>query len=944
MLLLNVKEAAQRLGISSTTVRRKIKDDKFNGNAVLVGRRWKIPEDILLSYNGEYPEVESGPHWMRPPEEDAVWTVVDEFRMRTYVEGLVTGLKPGFIVVGVRKGERIVSILKLVPKEYRDRVYHFEYFQLMPKDDLQKILENKTVLLLDDTIQRGRSSKQVRDWFESQLNGKIKVYVACLFARLELKNRGQLEVPDVISYQELDDPTYRLATAQLSCYHRYLWPLDENHPMVWVEIPNTISEECIAASFGKLGRLLELPAPVPSENIKMLVVDLIKSPLWRTLGLPSTAHDWPNKKLRLIWDKDKGRLLIAGIWFPTLKASIRWLSTYHPSPTDPWYPYMCIQDDMMWKRLEPKQQALCLFNAWSIYCGTKLISIGVTELLSSFSQEFPRDINRWNVQYEDFIRSFGKLCADRIKTSIQSEISRVLEYSAQQNFNSLELPLRTNAYISVMEREFTIPDRVKPLAELLRQMAAEFEKDEDLDFEGVSYDDLRQKLGEKIDFMLDIALDYGFAKPSNLVSANGNQIIVQRVYKDTEIDASGKSGASNSAQLIEQRLYSAIDLLCHTYEDCNPGDSLRHIAFNKLLVNIQGNLSLGKINPSDRNGLSQIFVREVPREFGPMAYTPSALTPTTTLPIASFLSERGKIKKFQGDQDQSYPIVLLKPKQIGQTLMAFQEAWSPHEEKIRSDIRLLCDLHSRGTIGHGNPTKGSLLTALVACSNEKRFIFYGFNLIRIWNASGGMVMNSISQKIRNQTVETNIVPDFIKMLQTGGSLSDKTKWYRTMVNWRNGIAEIDVNPDLVMAKQRLLSRIEYSPNLEHGTKARLVMDIEPLIRLVGTMLRFSATQIGIVSDASWGKKPDGSSPRPGFQPTSMEDEPSNFPEICLALRAQGTIEIEKAQSALAQIATLGDHDPITLEIFQGLTLIWNIVQDIISTTERAILKGGFQLE
>jgi excisionase family DNA binding protein len=944
MLLLNIVEAANRLGVSSTTIRRKLRDDQFGGYAVRVGRRWKIPEDVLLAYNGEPTEEEIGPNWMIPPEEDAVWVVVEEARIRSYVEGLVRELKPDFIVVGVRKGERIVSVMKLVPKEYRERVFHFEYFKLMPRDELQQILENKVILLLDDTMQRGRTLRHVREWFERQLSGKIKVYIACLFVRLEVRNRGQLEIPDVMAYRELDDPTYRLATAELSCYHSYLWPLDENHPMVWVEMPSTISDESLDTTLSELGRLLEMPVPVQDKNIRMLVIDLVKAPMWRSLGLPKTAHEWPNKKLRLIWDKEKSRLLITGIWFPTLKATIRWLTTYHPSPSDPWYPYMSIQDTATWRRLDPDQQALSLFNAWAIYSGTKLICTAVAELLTGFPEEIPSDIRKWNVEQEDFIRSFGKQCAKRIKATIQSEIQKTLEFSTQARITGPEMPLRTTAPLPVMQKALTIHDHVRPLVELLKQRASEREEKEDTAFGGVSYEELREALGEDVDLILDIALDYGFTKPTNLISRIGNFITVQRGYKDTEKDADPKSNSPGSSQLVEQRLVSAVHLLCHSFESCNPGDSLHQLAFNKFLVNVQANRAKGNINPSNRNGINHIFIREVAREFGPMAYTPATLTPTTTVPIVSFLHDRGRIKNLIDDQEKSLPIILTRPTQIEQVLISIQEAWSPDEETVTKDVGLLCELHAKGTLGQGIPTKGNLLTALVACSSEQRYVYYGFNLVRIWSASASMVMNRLGEKVRSKIAEASVEPDLVRMLRAGASLSDKTKWYRTLTDWRNSIERVRVEPDLLMAKQRLLGRIEHTPNLQRESICRSVMDIEPLVRLVGTLLRYAVTQAGLVTDSEYAKKPKGAQPRDGFRPADDGVEPCNFAEVCIMLHVQGPIEIEKAQTALDRVASLSDKTEINADVLRDLTRVWDTVCSIINDTEQTIQRKGYKLE
>lgn len=940
-MLLGVIETAERLGVSPVTIRRRIADDRFGGKAVRVGRRWRIPEDALDAYNVEAQPGDTGPHWMRPPEEDSIWVVVQETRLRSWVEDLVRQLKPDFIVVGVRKGERIVSVLKLIPSIYRERVFHLDYFQLMPEEELRSVLENRTVLLLDDTMQRGRTLRHAREWFVHQLNGRILVHVACLFVRLEVRSRGQLEVPDVIAYQELDDPTYRLAAAELSCFHGYLWPLDENHPMVWVRLPGTIQDERLDTTLAKLGRVLEMPAPVRGQNIRMLAVDHLRTPVWRRLGLPATAHDWPNRKLRLIWDKYENRLLIAGIWFPTLKATSRWLTAHHPSPNDPWYPYAPTQDVATWQRLHPSQRALALFTAWSIYCGVKLICAAISELLADFPEDIPSDIRRWNVEQEDFIRSYGRRRGMGAKAAIQAEIEKTLESSIQVRSAGQEPLLRTVSSTPVMQEALTIPDRVRPLVDLLKLLS---KRGGNADFEGVSYEELLQELGDDTALMLDIALDYGFAKPTNRVSLGRNVTTVQRAYKDTERDTDPKSNSPDPPQLVERRITSAVHFLCHSFTASNPGDSLHQLAFNKFLVNLQANLSKGRINVSDRHGISIVLVNELAREFGPMAYTPDSLTPTNRVPIVSFLHDRAVLRDIVDDQEKSLPIVLTKPMPIERALMSLQEWWSPNEEQIANDIRVLCELHAKKTLGQGIPTKGNLLTALVACSSQVRYVYYSGNLVRMWRASAGLVMSRISEKVRSKATEAEIKPDLVRMLRVGASLRDKTRWYRTLSEWRGAIETARVEPSLVMARNRLLRRIEHSPDLDRTSACRSVMDVEPLVRLTGALLSFTATQAELVGDASLARKPEAMQLGDCFDLIDSQAEPRNFAEVCIMLRTQGPVEIEKAAAALSQLASLSERDEINNDVMTDLARVLDVVFGIISSMEDTLRRKGHSLD
>ncbi|MCK4387618.1 MAG: helix-turn-helix domain-containing protein [Dehalococcoidia bacterium] len=930
MQLLDLKDAAARAGVSVSTIRRRLKEDRFGGHAVQVGRRWKIPVDALFLPAETGPvERESGPHWISPPQFGAGWKMLDRAKMVSFVEQLIEKTHPDFIVVGVRKGERIVSVLKLVPKKYREIVYHFDYFKLLPEDECKERLKGKTILLLDDTMQRGRNLRLVREWFEEQSERSAKIHIGCLFVGLEIRNRGDLEVPDVIAYRELDDSTYRLATAELSHVHRCLWPLDENHPIVWITMPELPSDESVFQALGKLGRLLELPSPLQEANVRMVVVDQITMPSWQSLGIPKTAHDWPNKKLRLLLDSNSKQLLIAGIWFPSLRAGKHWLSTHLPSSADPWYPYMYVQDRETWRKLTPEQQALSMFGAWAIYCGVRLICTAIIELVRECPEGFPSSSEDWHIENEDFIRSFGKPHAERIAKHVRQEISTALQVGRTAIRGEEQIVLHELQPAPVMTDKITVHDHVQPLRQVLHRKSQDWEHKESVKegFPGLSYEELSEILGEELDCILDIALDYGFAKPDIRVDFPDNSVVVQRAYKSTEQNSEEEVGMTEG-MLVDKRLLATVPLLCHMFKSYNPGQPLRQLVFNKLLVNLQANLAKGAINPSNSEGVDQILVKEIPEKFGPLAYTPDVLTPNISKPIVSYLFGKRVIKDPFGKEEQGQTIVLENPiDNVDSLLESLQSVWSERGETVDADLGLLCKLCAVPSFGSGVPTSGNLLTALAASSSERRFVHYCSALIDLWHASVNSILNRLGEKVSTGQSLADAYSDVQTMVRAGGSLSDKVGWYKNLRSIRTALDEFNPGREFVIARRRLLSRIEVEPRTDPDSKAGFVVTIEPLVRLYGIMVRFTATQFGLVTDPL-AKSPTGLQPRTKFNPSDPDDEPCNFAEVCMALRTQGSVEIEEAAVALDKLSSSGEGQ-MGQEAITSLLKVWQVVDKII---------------
>lgn len=127
--------------------------------------------------------------WLTTGGANSAWALHHAPQMTRFVRDLIERFQPRFIIVRHRKGERVFAVLKLIPTEYLPIVFELDFFLLMPSDHARDLLTNATVLILDDTCQKGRHA----NWMRSQLEGlepTVKVITACLFCSVYLEPRG----------------------------------------------------------------------------------------------------------------------------------------------------------------------------------------------------------------------------------------------------------------------------------------------------------------------------------------------------------------------------------------------------------------------------------------------------------------------------------------------------------------------------------------------------------------------------------------------------------------------------------------------------------------------------------------------------------------------------------------------------------------------------------
>lgn len=932
MEYISPQEAARRWGVSISTVRRMLSEKALGNAAFKVRHRWRILSSAMPRTSNE---GRHRPCWLTTSgEADSAWERHHAPQMSRFIRELVEELQPRFIIVRHRKGERVFAALRLIPREVLPRVFELDFFRLMPEAHRRKLLSNATILILDDTMQRGRYTRWMRSWLESQ-DPSIRVFTACLFLRRSSRTSGELEDPDARAYQELDDYQYRLATAELSRVYRSLWPLDVEHPTISIRVPESLSDEEILKRLGMLGHLIELPPLTADPNVRVIVVEDIQNPSFKSLALPRVAQYWP-PKLRCLWLRDRRILVLAGIWFPIVKASVRWFKSYQPSQIEPWFPYLGLDNTVSWKELTPEQRAHRLFRAFAIYAGSRLVSTGFAAVTAGSLGELGSESAGWEpvVEGEDYIRVYGHEAARQIVANIRGDILR--EAERQRTFAEI---LFVQPVVDKPVGDLTVQEFVAPLVAVFQRLPEEEHKPPDgTSSRLLTRADLEAMVNQWVatvetspemsvpaslfSSQLDVGLDHAFIAPSNFLERIAIAIKVERAYEPCEVSHE-RSLAEIDSTFIAKRLIYAVPVVLGRFQKAlgSPAD-IHRLVFHKLFVNLQANLVEGAVNP--RGGtLERCVIFERGNLLGPMSHTVPALTPHDIIELDRFLQRRGIIT-VKPREDGIY-INIAPSVQANECLKRFEDLWRELGESLLTDAELLGHIYKdvRAKPGYRGPTAGDMLTALAACSNDDRFIRYAVEDIRIWyEASTSVVAFLTSPEFRTAKTED----DLDRLLTASSALSNKLTWYSSISEWRSELEHLPVTREY--AKLRLLRRIDAAPKWEKDgqPRARLILDVEPMVRLVGTLLRYLASQLGMAG--RFVKYPKSQTACSMFDPSVAGHDWCNLLEISLALRCQSPVEIERASDALDKVGAFSGKE-MTPEVADGLSEIWKTVNEIL---------------
>ncbi len=953
MEYLSVQEAARQWGVSVATVRRMLDEGQLGQAAFKVRRQWRILATAVPRRRFEPRSTKR----IRGKGAIGEWEAEFTPQLAVFVAELIQRVQPRFIIVRHRKGERVFAALQLLPEEVLPTVFELEYFLLMPPAERKAVLSNAVVLVLDDTMQSGRYSQWMREWFERQAPN-VQVRTACLFIRRSLRVNQELAVPDVEAFQELDDYEFRLATAELSRVYRSLWPLDLEHPTVSVTLPDEWDFRRVANALSPLGRLIELPPLVSEEQVRVLVVEDLPDSVLRGLDRPRIIGSWP-PKLRCIWVEETRRLVLAGIWFPSIRATQRWLSAFRPDVSSDWYPYLGLDEPDSWSHLDAGQRAHRLFRAFALYGGARIVAHGLAAIavaggtiLSSRLLDDPLA-----VEDEDYVRVYGRSPAERILEAIRLQMHHDAR-RAVAAMQSPSLPL-DEPPISTPVAGFTIREFVDPLVRVFKKFPGDLAGQDDEPSSPLTWGVLEveaEKIASSLDkrvipdetrsprwssqfsSRVDVGVDYGYLSPRNVLITTQTErspvITVGRGYEAGELSKEN-SVAETDGTLATKRLVFGVPVLLSRFQEA-AGLSLGvpRLVFHKLFVNLQAGLSSGFIDAKGAK-VDRTLILEVAEPLGPMSYTPPRVTPHDNVDIDSFLVRRGVLRREPGQSGDDSRLVVLPQFDAVKVLPRFVEYWGDTGDALGNHAELVGHLYAgiSKSRDYRGPTAGDLLTALASCSTEERFLRYSIEDIKIWAEAGTGVVSALTSGIDVGAPSQIVIEELRRLHRACSALSNKLKWYATIPSWRAKIEETALPGHLQSTRISVLKRVAAAPvwDRESGPCARQVLAIEPMMQAVSSGLRYIATDLGVAGGME--RQPRASAPCSRFHPLDRNHSWCNLAECMLALRAQGPFEVEAVSDSVAYLQTWGGAELESVAA-SALSQVWSKVDELAQRVVR----------
>ncbi len=231
--LLDIKQVASLLNISTSTVRRLIRGRKLKG--ILVGSQWRFDAEEIKNAieNGRLPaQSVSAIHNFQEmtPLPSREWAESLISRWRSFINQIINEFAPEHVIVLDRRGAKIWSYLLPSAYVWGKNLWHSNALDYMNPVELEQICFGEKILLFDEMIQHGREMFEARRRL-IKLGAEVESLV--LVRRKSHAEMGVLAEYSSHYCEDLDDHNFSLRLSQISELLRKAHPpLDVDHLVV----------------------------------------------------------------------------------------------------------------------------------------------------------------------------------------------------------------------------------------------------------------------------------------------------------------------------------------------------------------------------------------------------------------------------------------------------------------------------------------------------------------------------------------------------------------------------------------------------------------------------------------------------------------------------------------------------------------------------------------
>lgn len=826
--LISVSDAAGLLGIHPMTVRRWAAEGRIEARRI--GGQWRIVRAAVESILGPSTDRASEQVLPHAHEIQNEWIHKRRFQFQNFVYGHIEEFCPDYVVLVDRKG-RLFDSLSLIPPDLADKVIYPSALKWMSDE---KMLKGKRLIVLEESIQRGRNLRRIRECLESY---GAEVRSLTLVRRRSLFENGELVEPTAITCLDLTDEEFAYATSQISSVLQSdVICLDVDHfPTCQIRLKSTVPLEIIATALGTLGRLFILPTPAPGMMVGCFTVDLPNFFDWSKLRLPPSITEEGVIKLRIYYDyrQSTPSLYIVPVVFPQALFTVDDILRVAQSGDEVWSRYIIIPDN--WDNYDPADKAELIYRCVVIFCSTQLI-LQTLPYLRRIADDLALDLSRdaFGVSDQGLSRTFGSIETAELAERVKREIIESWEKIIQPSWHPVNL-VRTNSQ-TVKYEAFDDSKDVDALFKVFSSFPNAHNP-----IGGLSRTEIITQLGwsaERLSRVFDFALDRGLLKPLVEVRNGNGQYHCLRTYRATEYGSWWKGSEAYTPEALAAKRISLIipyvlDRLMSKGGLLTSGvpDTLR----DKIFTNLQ--------HDWDTEKFGRLYLGWTPHFYGPLPNVPALNRPTGGFQsIGQFSIDRGVCELRQVDPKHPQKKVLVPKNEV------------PWREKLLSQMTGIERDYLEGLIDiyynvyHAFEQSADPLITLAACRN--RFLTYvcAYQDLTLWRENVELALEQMELNLNNPSPTSCTGP--LERASAGRTqVEDKIRRYERLTDAKNLLSERLKDYPRAALAQYVLEGLDVPMVDDHepyplGRLKRLT----PLLDHVTTLIHVVATKLGMAAE------------------------------------------------------------------------------------------------
>jgi hypothetical protein len=254
-------------------VRRWIRSGKLEGQKA--GAQWRFDHDsveesfeqgMLSGGSGQVSSLLEVKQ--RELREDERLQII---RWKEVVVDYLERMRPSHVVAVDRRGAKLWDVMRIEGYRWGGNLWHSTVIDLMPPKEQSRLFNQKTVLLFDDLLERGKTIGDLRNRFESV--GANVLGLVCVRNVSSLDRGKQIET-EAYSCEDVDERSFSERVTLIShLVSIFEPPLDVDHLIVKAKLASGLTVENILDRLPKWGQAFIVWHPKEKEEYLAVTLD-----------------------------------------------------------------------------------------------------------------------------------------------------------------------------------------------------------------------------------------------------------------------------------------------------------------------------------------------------------------------------------------------------------------------------------------------------------------------------------------------------------------------------------------------------------------------------------------------------------------------------------------------------------------------------------------------